>query len=656
MLKRVIRKTAEKYRSAGFFATVKWFYVSAKIKLRIMKCPTGDYYRIRPSRNAEGSILLKPMPSIFICAGVPYYDIGGGQRSSQLAKVFNSMGYAVHYFYAYPSCESEYQRIPLPLCAHHIMRGDLPERIRGRITPDDIFIFETPSGVFAPLLSLAKECRCKIIYESIDNWETSLGNGILDRSMLLDLLSCAHLITATAKPLAKQAAKYLHDFGFSDKEVLYLPNAVDTSLFCPREKYAMPGDMKRGRITLLYFGSLWGEWFDWKLLFDLADRHPEYCINLIGDCSRIPDKVSSAPYNIRFLGLKPHRLLPAYLAHTDYALIPFKPGAISDYVSPLKVFEYIAMEKRVLSTDLPDIEGYPNVYVGNTAKAWEKHIEKNAKLLCPKDFINKNSWYHRGSALLSRVTLQTTSLLRDKLSVVILNRNNKDIILHSIDALVSFMGDMNYEIIVVDNCSTDGSYEALSALDGKIKLLRNSKNGCSSARNLGVSHAEGDYILFLDSDQWPVCEEWLRPYEAVMAMRPDFGLIGWAAGFFDKNGRAHHVTDSFPHRYMPPNALARTDVGYLGSGGMLVKKDVFLSVGGFDVNYDPTCYEDTDLSLKIRDSGREIYYCPYAGIYHLPHQTTKSGSESHRLMTELKGEYFTRKWKNKNPDLLKYIK
>ena len=87
-----------------------------------------------------------------------------------------------------------------------------------------------------------------------------------------------------------------------------------------------------------------------------------------------------------------------------------------------------------------------------------------------------------------------------------------------------------------------------------------------------------------------------------------------------------------------------------------MKKEDFYAIEGFDTAYDPTCYEDTDISLKIRNIGKELYYCPYLGIIHLPHQTTKNGSKGHRLLVNEKGEYFSAKWKQKNPELLKYIK
>ena len=107
---------------------------------------------------------------------------------------------------------------------------------------------------------------------------------------------------------------------------------------------------------------------------------------------------------------------------------------------------------------------------------------------------------------------------------------------------------------------------------------------------------------------------------------------------------------------MPPIGYYRKDIGYLGSGGMMISKQLFNKIGGFDETYDPTCYEDTDISLNIRNHNKEIVYCPYLGIEHLPHQTTKSGSKEHANLILEKGNYFIKKWKNMNPSLLKYKK
>mgnify|MGYP001861276626 CR=1 FL=1 len=246
----------------------------------------------------------------------------------------------------------------------------------------------------------------------------------------------------------------------------------------------------------------------------------------------------------------------------------------------------------------------------------------------------------------------------NNLSVIILNYNNKKVITKCVDTLLMYNDRYKYEIIVVDNQSSDGSYELLkSTYNKKIKVVRNTQNGCSSGRNLGVKNSSKDYILFLDSDEWILNKYWLDNYIALILNNSDIGAIAWNAGWFNSEGRAYKVVDGFDFRYMEPNMLARRDIGYLATCGFIMRKDLFNKIDGFDLKYDPTCYEDTDLSLKIRDAGKEIYYSTYLGVGHLPHQTTKSGSEAHTKLINEKANYFYNKWSKKNKKLLdNYIK
>ena len=107
---------------------------------------------------------------------------------------------------------------------------------------------------------------------------------------------------------------------------------------------------------------------------------------------------------------------------------------------------------------------------------------------------------------------------------------------------------------------------------------------------------------------------------------------------------------------MAPKALYRNDIGYLGSGGLFVKKEILKEIGGFDEKYDPTSYEDTDISLNLRNSGIELIYCPYLGIIHEPHMTTNSGSSEYDNLMKKNAKYFKDKWKKQNKKLLNYIK
>lgn len=653
-----LKKINNFYKENGLSKTILWLYNCLLFKYRMSKVKSTDFNYIK---NDNKNITLKSNNNIFIVASIPYYDIGGGQRCSQLAKTFNKIGYNVVYLYAFKSSESKLLNMPIPTSAHIFIDDKCLEKIKNIAKPDDLFIFESPAKSFDPILDFAIQNKCKIIYENIDNWETSLGSSVFNESTLKKLLANSDLLVGTAKPLCSQLNDYLTKYNIKNKQVMYLPNAVDNELFCGLKNLEKPTDLVTDKKTFLYYGSLWGEWFDWDLIIDLAIKHPRYSFNIIGDYANIINITQVCPHNIHFLGLKNQTELPNYLKYTDYSIIPFKPGKIGNYVSPLKIFEYISMYSKVLCTNLPDVVGYPNVYIGDTVQEWEKIIEEDYKVDTESAdiFIQENSWSNRISKMLDALYPKCNdSILKNNLSIIILNYNNKNVIFKSINSLLFHNDIYNYEIIVVDNGSTDGSLELLKNKYGnKIKIIQNEKNGCSSGRNLGVKNSTRKYIMFLDSDQWATNKYWLKPYEEILSTTKNVGLIGWAAGFFNKKKQAYHVVDSFPFRYMPPNALCRSDISYLGSGGMLLLREDFNKIEGFDTAYDPTCYEDTDLSLKVRNLGKEIYYCPYLGLIHLPHQTTKSGSKSHTDLIKQKGDYFKNKWASLNPSLLKkYIK
>ena len=125
------------------------------------------------------------------------------------------------------------------------------------------------------------------------------------------------------------------------------------------------------------------------------------------------------------------------------------------------------------------------------------------------------------------------------------------------------------------------------------------------------------------------------------------------AGWFDPGSVTGPIVDYQPNRAIDyPGVWYRTDVAYLATSGMLMAKSLFEEIGGFDEAYDPTCFEDTDLSLAIKDAGYRLAYCPYMAIMHLPHQTTQSGSYAHTKLIKKNGEYFQEKWKRKNEKLL----
>ena len=230
------------------------------------------------------------------------------------------------------------------------------------------------------------------------------------------------------------------------------------------------------------------------------------------------------------------------------------------------------------------------------------------------------------------------------LTIVVLNYNNKNCIFKCIDSLIEH-NKYNYKIIVVDNCSVDGSYEILLSKykNSDVRIIKNTQNGCSSGRNLAIKDIKTEYTMFLDSDQFVMSDYWLDNYIYIANNSDNFGACGWACGWFDKGIPILTNFDLLMNR-MPPYGLYRNDIDYLGTGGMLVKTNLFKKCK-FDLNYDPTGYEDTDFSMQIKHAGYKLYYSPYLDIEHKAHQTTMNND--YKKLLDRNKKYFKNKWYKK---------
>lgn len=340
---------------------------------------------------------------IFIFAGMPAYSMGGGQRSAQLAKNFSAMGKQVYYFFS-----QSFHRIPLQTdikfsYQHQAIFTVTVNEVMSHAGIKSVFLFEAPVQQFLPYLEAAYERKIYTIYEHIDNWETVLGRDFYQDKLQQRFLETADVITVTSRNLTGLLKNRVN------KKIYYLPNAVDDTVFNAKKEYGCPNDMilaVEGEKTILYFGSLWEEWIDWELIQGTARLCPECSFNMIGEHNFSKEDVIVKKYqNIHFLGAKNQQELPAYLRYCDFAIIPFRVDNIGTYVSPIKIFEYLAMDVKVITTSLPDVGNYPNTILRNTPEEWERVIHDSLKIsddrmACQK-FVQENCWRARCERLLS---------------------------------------------------------------------------------------------------------------------------------------------------------------------------------------------------------------------------------------------------------------
>lgn len=585
---------------------------------------------------------------LIIFAGVPYDDVGGGQRSAQIARCALKSGRRVFYIFAYPKMDVSTglpleSNVTLPLLVHVSALALTPAELFAAVSIHATVLFELPHRLFLPFLTFARCRGVRTFYELIDDWETSLGASWFDYEINRQFVRQADKVAGTARVLQEVLKQQGRD------DAMYLPNAANEKIFGQYNCYMLPQEYVAYdcyRYRFIYFGSLYGEWFGWDYLRQAANENLDCGFFLIGECGDIHD----LPHNIHLLGAREIDELPAYLAHADAALLPFIPGKISDAVSPIKVFEYLFMGKRVIATPLPEIAGFPGVFTASDPKAYAalctelKGTDMNSG--DTDRFISLNCWNSRIAAILPPLNGS------GNVTAVFLIHNNRGIIERALESLYCHCQPFLKEVIVVDNVSLDGAADVISRRFPDVRILKNEVNGCSSGRNLALGHATGEFIAFFDSDQWFTSGSFLSEALAILRNHAAVGAVGWAAGWFDerRGDLSGPTVDDLPFRAMDSKEAVslgfRTDVAYLGSGGLIVPRVIVQQTAGFDTGYDPTCFEDTDFSFQLKKLGYLLAYRDLTGILHQPHQTTNARSGSPVYLRRLRTNeiYFKKKW------------
>jgi O-antigen biosynthesis protein len=187
----------------------------------------------------------------------------------------------------------------------------------------------------------------------------------------------------------------------------------------------------------------------------------------------------------------------------------------------------------------------------------------------------------------------------------------------------------NYEILIIDNGSASATtLDYLKRTPHRVIRLDEPFN-FSRLNNIAVQQARGDYVLFLNDDTTVISDEWLTAM-LEHAKRPEVGAVG--AKLLYRDGRIQHAgiilgvggTASHAHRGVDGFSAA----GYLNNPSaicnynavtaacLMMRREVFLGVGGFDEQALPVSFNDVDLCLRLRNRGYRIVYTPYAMLYH----------------------------------------
>jgi len=247
----------------------------------------------------------------------------------------------------------------------------------------------------------------------------------------------------------------------------------------------------------------------------------------------------------------------------------------------------------------------------------------------------------------------TKSFMNPDLSIIIVNYNTRQMTGECIDSIFHLTTGITFEIIVVDNASTDGSYDLLSN-DKRIIYIYNQENvGFGRANNLGIKIAKGRNIIFLNSDTL-LQNDALSILSNYLDSNPAIGAVG--GNLIDADGKpALSFQRLRPSITWELNLLSlgilsrllygrnRTynfthtpiNTGYISGADLMVKKSVLDKIGTFSPEFF-MYYEETDLCARIARAGYKIQAIPDAVIMHLEGKSfsDKNGVNQFRIKTQ----------------------
>jgi len=235
-------------------------------------------------------------------------------------------------------------------------------------------------------------------------------------------------------------------------------------------------------------------------------------------------------------------------------------------------------------------------------------------------------------------------------SIIIVNYNTKDLLKQCIESVFAETRDIEYEIIIVDNASSDGSQQIIKDAFPTVTLVESPENlGFGRANNLGFEYAKGRHLFLLNSDT-VLLNNAVKILSDYLDNNPEVGVCGGNlyaekgvptlsfrrrissifteldAFFRGKLSRMLYKENiEFNHTGKP------LKVGYITGADMMLRASVFDAVGKFDPDFFMYS-EDVELTYRIRKSGLFVFSIPDAQIIHLTGRSSQIDAKKIKVM------------------------
>jgi GT2 family glycosyltransferase len=226
-------------------------------------------------------------------------------------------------------------------------------------------------------------------------------------------------------------------------------------------------------------------------------------------------------------------------------------------------------------------------------------------------------------------------------TLIVPTRDRVELLRCCVDSLYARTSYPSWQLLVVDNGSVEPATRAYLAqlqAEGRARVLRDDGPfNYSALNNAAAAQAEGEFLLLLNNDTEVMNRGWLDEMVG-LALQPGVGAVGARLWFADRTLQHAGLVlgldgvAGYPHRRLRPGApgyqgraLALRAVGAVTAACLLVRRRLFLEVGGLDAEGLAVAYNDVDLCLKLRRAGYRILWTPNADLFH--HESLSRGSD-----------------------------
>jgi GT2 family glycosyltransferase/glycosyltransferase involved in cell wall biosynthesis len=470
-------------------------------------------------------------------------------------------------------------------------------------------------------IKLSEEFGWKLVYDCMDEYSGFSYKSELAIQDEYLLFKKSDLVLFSSHPLYDK-------YGDQTKNSVLIQNGTDFEIFhraagiINSEKYNL---YKRPIIG--YYGAI-ADWFDTQLVGDLAAAHPEWTFILIGSTDLADLKPLHGKQNVFLLGEQSYESLPEYLSFFDVCIIPFIQNPLTEATNPIKLYEFLSAGKPVVATRLNEISLYQEyIHLAGTPGEWEHAIneclleKKTDELLTLRyEFARSNTWNRRAESLDPKLIG-----LFPKISVIVVTYNKLEYSRICLESIVKNTEYPNYELIIVDNASIDGSVEFIKEFKIKhknITFIQNDKNlGFAVANNMGANSSEGDYLVFLNNDTI-VTPGWLHRLLLHLYKNPSAGMVGPVTNAIGNEAKVKiDYTDLTDINYFAAKRAEKYagisfEIKVLALYCALISQTLFHQLGGLDERYQVGMFEDDDLALKIRQAGFTLLCAEDVFIHH----------------------------------------